>query len=138
MWLTNRAWIMRMKSTGTRWVEDYCLSLIRKFARWRSCGVERSLKTRPLRKDDHYVHFRFVYLLGRGLNFDPKTIFIPPPLSKNDIFSPSCNTLCLDSYRALFALNFSLFCIYFTPLLPIFSVSFPLSSFFFTFFLVFL
>ncbi len=65
----------------------------------------------------------------RGLYFGPKTIFIPPPLSENDNFSPlaSRDTIFCEPYRAL-CLDFSLSCIYLTLLLPIFSFK-PLSSF---------
>jgi hypothetical protein len=55
----------------------------------------------------------------RGLYFGLKTIFIPPPLLKNDIFSPLRHVIFrLPSWP--FYLNSSLFCIYFTLLLLLF------------------
>ncbi len=62
-----------------------------------------------------------------GLYFGPKTIFPPP--SENDIFPTSCDKP-FNSYCALFCLNSSLFWIYFTLLLPIFSFSFLFLLFF--------
>ncbi len=58
----------------------------------------------------------------RGLYFGPKTIFIPPPPSENDIFSPSHKTLFFDSHCGLFALILP----YFAFILPCF---FPFSHF---------
>ncbi len=64
----------------------------------------------------------------RGLYFGLKTIFIPPPPSENDIFSPSRDTSFFDSYRGLFALILP----YFAFLLPLFL---PFSHFLSPFFL---
>jgi hypothetical protein len=59
----------------------------------------------------------------RGLYYDLKIIFIPPP--------PLFHIMSFfDSYRVPFCLNSSVFCIYFTLLLFIFSFSFSRSSFF--------
>ncbi len=52
-----------------------------------------------------------------------------PPLSENDIFPP-LGTFVFWLLSCLFCLNSSLFSIYFTLLLHIFSFSFPLSPFF--------
>ncbi len=87
---------------------------------------------------------------GRGLYFGSKNIFIPPPLSENNIFLPLMTCRFSTPIICPFCLNSSLFCIYFTLLKTIFSfflfplflflspfflispsLSFPLSSFFF-------
>ncbi len=64
----------------------------------------------------------------RGLYFGPKTIFIPPPPSENDIFSPSRDTSFFDSHRGLFALHLAYFAF-------ILSFYFPFSHFLSRFFL---
>ncbi len=74
----------------------------------------------------------YVYILiqcrRRGLYFGPKTIFIPPPPSENDIFSPSRDTSFFDSHPGLFVL----FLPYFAIILPFY---FPFSHFLSPFFL---
>jgi hypothetical protein len=76
---------------------------------------------------------------SRGLYFGPKTIFItpPPPLLKI-IFFPLSGHLVFRLPLWPFYLNSSLFCNYFTLLLPLFSFSFPFSSFFCPLFFLFL
>ncbi len=65
----------------------------------------------------------------QGLYFGPKMIFIPPPPSENDIFLLSRHVIFhLPSWP--FFLDSSLFCIYFTLLLPLFSFSSPFSVLF--------
>ncbi len=58
----------------------------------------------------------------RGLYFRPKMIFIPPPLSGNDIFFPSRDTSFFDSHCGVFALILP----YFAIILPFY---FPFSHF---------
>jgi hypothetical protein len=65
---------------------------------------------------------QLLYITGVYTYIGPKTIF-SPPLFENDIFLPlpARHFLILSGP---FCLNSSLFCIYFTRLLPIFSFSF--------------
>ncbi len=67
---------------------------------------------------------------SRGLYFGPKTIFIPPPppLLKM-IFFPLLRHIVFWLPLRPFRLNSSLFCNYFTLLLPLFPFSFPFLSF---------
>ncbi len=73
----------------------------------------------------------------RGLYFGPKTIFIPPPFWKWYFFPLSRHVVFrLPSWP--FCLNSSLFCNYFTLLLPLFSFSFPFLPFLSLFYLLLL
>jgi hypothetical protein len=57
----------------------------------------------------------------RGVYFGPETIFIHLPFLENDI-PPLLRHVVFQFLFCPFCLNFSLFCIYFTHLLPIFSL----------------
>ncbi len=68
----------------------------------------------------------------RGLYFGPKTIFIPPPLLKM-LFVPLLWHIVFQLPLCPFCLNSSLFCNYFTLLLPLISFSFRFLPFSFPF-----
>ncbi len=69
-----------------------------------------------------------VIKIHRGLYFGPKMIFIPPFLKMIFFHSLAICHFRLPSWP--FCLNSSLFCIYFTLLLPLFSFFFTFSPFF--------
>ncbi len=62
----------------------------------------------------------------RSLYFIPKTILIPPPTLLKMIFFPPLRTYCYFTPIVAFCLDSSLFCIYFTLLLPLFYFLFSL------------
>ncbi len=83
-------------------------------------------------KQYHFQGILIWWHKSRGLYFGPKTIFIPPPFWKWYFFPLLWHVIFrLPSWP--FYLNSSLFCNYFTLLLPLFSFSFPFLPFTFPF-----
>ncbi len=71
---------------------------------------------------------------SQGSIFPSKSdIYPPPPLLKMIFFSPLATCRFSTPIVAFFFLNSSLFCIFFTLLLPLFSFSFPFFPFSFPF-----
>jgi hypothetical protein len=75
-----------------------------------------------------YIYVALYFYGAQGSNFGPKTIFIPPPPSENDIFPPSRDMSFFNAHRGLFALILP----YFAFILPFY---FPYSHFLSLFFL---
>ncbi len=73
------------------------------------------------------------FLLHSGVYISIRKWFLFPPLSENDIFSPSRDTSFFDSHHGLFALHLAYFAFILPFYFPFLSFSFPFLPFSFTF-----